>query len=315
MKTAKYEVSSGALAALLATRRFVYAELYTFTLAGGGVLRYTTADTDMGYSGNVWTHSGPLFDQSGTRAVGHWKTGLDTDTWHCTLAPRSVDPITGAAYPDKIGSVPWLAAARGGALDGAVVLVDRAYLAAWPAFPRASVVAPIGVLNIFTGRVATNDIGRSQVIVNLNSHMELLGQQMPRDLYQAGCRHTLFDSGCTLVASSFAAAGAAAAGSSASVLLSTLTAPSGSGTFAQGRVVMTSGLNATFARSVRSWSAPAGGSPGNFKLLSPLPVPVAAGDTFNAYPGCDRQRATCALFSNTLNFGGQPFIPPPEAAV
>ncbi len=315
MKTVKYETSAGALVALLDTRSFAFADLYTITLAGGGTsLRFTTADTDIGYGGDVWTHAGPLIDQKSSRATAHWKIGLDTDTWQFTVAPRAVDPISGAAYPDKIGSVPWLAALQGGALDGAVVLVDRAFVAAWPDFPRSPVVAPTGVVNIFTGRVATVDLGRTTAVISVNSHLELLDQQMPINVYQAGCRHTLFDAGCQLAASSFAVSGTAAAGSMPRVIVSNIGAPSGSGTFTLGSLVMTSGLNAGFARSIRSWSPSTGGASGSIILLSAFPYAVAAGDTFTAYPGCDKQLATCGLFGNTANFGGQPYIPPPETA-
>jgi hypothetical protein len=314
LKTPLYEISPGALSSLLATRSFVLADLYTFTLAGGGaVLRYTTADQDMGYSGVTWTHGGPLFDQNpngGSRSTGHWKLGLDVDTWQCTIIPRPVDAYTGAAYPDAIGGTPWLAAARAGALDGAVVTVDRAYLPAWPSLPLSGPVAPTGVVNIFTGRVATVDLGRSMCVVSLNSHLELLDTAMPRRLFQPGCINTLFDGGCTLVAASFAVAGTVSADTSSNVLLSSVSPPgSSSGTFALGRVVIGSGLNAGFSRSVRSWSA------GTFTLLSPFPFPVAAGATLTAYPGCDKTLATCNAFGNAANFGGTPYVPIPETAV
>lgn len=310
MKTVKYEVTSGALITLLATRSFVFADLYTFLLPGGGTpLRYTTADTDIGYGGNVWTHGGPLFDKTDTRAVGHWKIGLDTDTWQCAIAPRPVDPITGATYPDKIGSVPWLAAVQAGALDGAVVLVDRCFLPSWPPMPRAIAIAPTGVVNIFTGRVATVDIGRSACVVSINSHMELLDQQMPINLYQAGCRHVLFDQGCGLTASAFAVSSTAGAGSTRGVIATALAAPGGSGTFVFGTIKFTGGLNVGFSRTIKAWAAGA-----SFTLLSPLPFNVATGDAFTVSPGCDKQSATCSSFGNLLNFGGQPFIPPPETA-
>ncbi len=319
MKPIKAEASAGALIALLDTRSFVCADLYTFTLAAGGApLRYTTADTDMGYwqggaSDTIWTHCGPLFDQQQSRAVGHWKTGLDTDTWHCTIAPRQIDVISGVHYPDKIGDVPWLAAALAGALDGAVVQVDRAYMPSWPPLPRGSHVVPTGVVNIFTGKVATVDIGRSAAIITINSHLELLDTQMPRSLYQAGCRHSLFDAGCTLSAAAYGRAGNVASGSSGAVIYATIANPAGSGTNTLGRVVMTTGKNAGFARSVRNWWT-AGGNAA-FQLLSPFPFLPQAGDQFVAYPGCDKQAATCAAFGNSANFGGMPYISPPETSV
>ena len=41
----------------------------------------------------------------------------------------------------------------------------------------------------------------------------------------------------------------------------------------------------------------------------------SVGDAFTVYPGCDKQQSTCALFGNSANFRGQPFIPAPELSV
>jgi hypothetical protein len=48
-------------------------------------------------------------------------------------------------------------------------------------------------------------------------------------------------------------------------------------------------------------------------LTDALPYAPAAGDAFNAYPGCDRTLITCQdTFNNIINFSGVPFIPVPE---
>jgi len=317
MKVPIYETSADALKALLATRSFVFADLYTFnTTNGGPVLRYAAADLNIGYSGNTWVHDGPAFDQGsdeGGSPRGHWKIGLDVDTWTVTVAPRPFHPVTGAAEPDQIAGQPWIQAVRGGALDGAAVAVDRAYLAAWPTGANAFSVpaTPIGVINIFTGRVANVDIGRSHVGITINALTHLLDASFPRNVYQAPCARTLFDAGCQLVASSFAVNGTVTAGSTPGVIRSNVSAPAGSGTYALGRIVMTSGANATFQRSVRAYTA---GAPAVLTLLDPFSFPVAVGDTFTAYPGCDKQETTCGLFGNGANYGGQKYIPAPEMA-
>jgi uncharacterized phage protein (TIGR02218 family) len=74
----------------------------------------------------------------------------------------------------------------------------------------------------------------------------------------------------------------------------------------------TSGANAKLSRAIRQYTGVSGG----MTLIAPMPFAVAAGDAFTAYPGCDKQMATCSSkFSNLINFGGQPFIPSPETAV
>lgn len=318
MKTPLFETSTGALKALLATRGFVFADLYTFTTVNGGpVLRYAAADLDIAWGGNTWIHGGPAFDQGasgGSGPTGHWKVGLDVDTWNVVVAPRLADPITGASTPDQFGGQPWLQAVRGGALDGATVTVDRAYLAAWPTGGNTFSVpaAPVGVINIFAGRIAGVDVSRTQVGITLNSHLELLSTAMSRNLFQAPCLHTLFDTGCSLVAASHAVTGTVAVGSTQSVIHANITAPPGSGTYALGRIVFTSGANATFQRSIRAYLA---GLPAQLRLVAPFNFPVTVGDTFTAYAGCDKRRETCGLFGNGANFRGFPFIPVPEMGV
>src|SRR5262249_22013884 len=141
--------------------------------------------------------------------------------------------------------------------------------------------------------------------------------QMPRHFYEAQCRHTLFDVGCNasgnMNAANFAVNGTVAAGSTqASIVGAALPVPKGSRTYALGKIVMTSGLNATFSRFIRSWDGAS-----TLSLLNPLPFAVAPGDTFTAYPGCDKSygaQTGCKGFNNQPNYGGQPFIPAPEVA-
>lgn len=317
MKTVLYETSGGALAALLATRSFVFADLYTITTQNGGpVLRFTTADIDVRYSATTWSHGAPPIDtdaNTGSSPRAHWKPGLDVDTWTVVVMPRPIHPVTGAADPDTIAGVPWIEAAAGGALDSATVAVDRAYFAAWPTGASAftTPAAPVGVLNIFTGRVAGVDVSRSRVGITINSHLHLLDASFPRNVYQAPCSHTLFDAGCQLVAASYAINGTVVTGSTNGVIRANISPPSGSATFALGRIVMTSGANNTFQRSIRSYTA---GLPAALTLIAPFSFDIAIGDTFTVYPGCDKQQETCALFGNLDNFGGQPYIPAPEVA-
>ncbi len=306
MKSAKYEPTAGALAAWLAAkpRSAFVADLYSFTLVGSGpVLRYATSDLDVTVpypSPVTFDAKTALFDSWKSKSYGHWKVGLDVDTWQVVVTAR----------PDTfIGGQPWGIAIEAGALDGAVVSVDRAF---WDGAPPLGPGLPggslRGVVNIFTGRVASVNGGRSATVITINSHLELLNVALPRTLYQATCRWSLFSSACGLSAAAFAKTGTLAAGSTQSTLLSGVAAPGGSGTFALGRVAFTSGQNAGIARAVRTWT------PGTFVLLKPLPYPVTAGDSFTAYPGCNKGQAACLAFGNLTNFGGMPYVPNPETA-
>lgn len=311
MKTPIYETSPGALAALLLTGQFVQCDLHTFNLTGGaGTIRIAAADLDVTYPGGPrWLSTGPRIDPQTNRQLAHWKRGLDVDTWLTVVMPRIVDPITGAMFPDQINGSPWTAAARQGALDGADYQVDRAYFAAWPQ-PYLPLFSPVGIITIFAGLTAEVDVNDTTVAITSNDYRTLLDTSMPRNLYQAGCSHTLFDAGCSLGALAFKSSGALIAGASRSVLLSAPLAALGSGTFALGSVMMTSGLNKSFSRTVVHWDGL-----GSLSLLNPLPFAVAVGDTFDVYPGCDKQQATCNRFANIANYLGEDYIPAPETAV
>jgi hypothetical protein len=310
VKPAKYETSVGALAAYLAARpeSAYLADLYTITFAGGinggTPLTFTTADVDITvpYSPTPVTYSSKLIylDQLNNKAYGHWKVGVDVDTWQVLCAPSP---------QATIGGQPFLSALRAGALDGAEITVDRCFVDNRGGLVT-SPITPLGVINIFTGRVAEIDFGRSGAVISINSHLELLNVSIPRNLYQAGCRWKLFDPGCTLVRASFGTNGTIAGASSTSVITATLSgAVLGSSTLALGTVQMTSGANAGFRRLVRSWTP---GSPATLNLISPFPYALAPGDTLTVFPGCDRQFSTCGLFNNQQNYGGEMYIPAPE---
>lgn len=301
--------ASPELIALLNTGSFVKCTLYTITLFSGEVLRYTDADVDITDGTNVWSSQGPKIDNAQSKITGHWKIGVDVDTWATYIMPRPLDLITGETFPDKIGTIPWLEAAVGGALDDADVAIDRAYLDAWPTPWKKTVpVEPTGIVRIFTGTMAAVDIGRTYAILNINSLLDRLATETPRNLYQSQCRHTLFDSGCQLVADDFKVEGTVGNGTSTNAVLTDL--PQVAGYFDLGRIVMTSGKNNTFSRQIRSWDGM------TLRLIAPFPFPLVAGDTFNIYPGCDKMKSTCTdKFDNLENYGGQDFIPAPETSI
>jgi uncharacterized phage protein (TIGR02218 family) len=153
------------------------------------------------------------------------------------------------------------------------------------------------------------------VTLQANDHRTLLQQQFPRQVWQAGCRLTLYDVACnadgTMAASHFQVLGACGERTTAAKIVAAgLPKPAGSGTYALGRVQMTSGGNAGIWRTVMSWDGAA-----TIQLVRPLPTAPAVGDTFAIYPGCNKTRAACALFNNLQNYGGQDLIPDPETAV
>lgn len=326
MKTA-----SGALTALLnaagGSTPLIQHDLYNINLAGGGTLLYTTADFPITASsstiwnapalggGTLWFAGmtwlpGP-FDDEGTKATGHWKVGLDSDTWQLKVAPRAFDPVTGAAFPDVIGSTPWLQAIRAGLLDGADIIVSRAYFSSMPTWPLPNGGAvPVGTIVIFRGVMGEADMSSSAAYVTINDYRSLLSQNMPRNLYQASCPHRVYDSRCTLNAATYTGSFSATAGSTNTAInCAWIAAPGGSGTWTLGTMAFTSGLNSGISRTVSLWSGT------TLFPLQPFPFSVSTGDTFTVTAGCDKQMSTCTAFGNLANFGGEPYIPIPEISL
>lgn len=291
------KTTSAALTALLATRQFFTAKLFTFTLSDGTISRYCTGDIDITSSGNVFAcggQTGPFFERDGNKAKAHWKIGTNVDT-------LTFDVLPGSA---TIKSLPWLTAVIYGIFDGASVLYQKAYM---PTYGDTSV----GVYDMFKGRVGDVSVGRKSIGFTVNSYLELLNQNLPLNYYQAGCNNTLYDASCTLSAATFASNGIVGVGSAAGTILAAM-APA-TAFFDLGKLTMTSGTLNGMSIGVKTWVQ---GSPlGTFSLNRPFPQAPAVGDTFTAYAGCDKQQTTCAgKFNNFANFRGTPYVPVPESA-
>jgi uncharacterized phage protein (TIGR02218 family) len=300
---------SPTLASLINSRSFMSVDLYTYALQGGGpTLYYTSADFDVHNAGTTWISSGPRIDVNG-RPRARFRTGLDVDTWETTIAPRLVDPVTRAPFPDTITGAPWLSAVAAGALDGAIVTVQRGYFATPPAQPlTVSNTTPVGLILVFFGMVATVELEAYKAKITLEDMRALLRVNMPRNVYQATCRHILYDSRCTLNKASYSQ-NCVVAGpvSTAWVIATTAPAlPGGSNTYNLGKLVFASGALSGLTRSI----AIARGS--GFDLMTPLPAAPAIGDGFTVSAGCDKSVASCQAFGNYENFGGFPWIPLPE---
>jgi hypothetical protein len=88
------------------------------------------------------------------------------------------------------------------------------------------------------------------------------------------------------------------------------TIPTG-GWFTQGQVKFLTGVLAGQSFDVELYF---GG--GEFNILPIASAVPSSGDTFQITAGCDKQMQTCITkFNNVTHFGGQPFIPLPEAAI
>jgi hypothetical protein len=284
---------SAALADYLAAHdTLIVADLYTFALPTGEILRYSGWTTplriprtrfpigSLNYDALDYTSFalGPGFGRSkiATR-IGVQPTELD------------IEILAGAA--DLIGTVTFADAVRLGLFDGATVELDRLFApppnSNLTADGRGGLDTSLGAIVWFTGRVAETDTGRSKIQMKVKSLMNLLAiQQMPRRLYQAACTHVFGDAMCGFDRASLAETAAALAGSTQSEIHTAL-APSPATLFDQGTMVGLTGRNAGLTRTIREML---GGTAYQHRAWL---YPVATGDTFRFLPGCDHTTATC----------------------
>jgi uncharacterized phage protein (TIGR02218 family) len=163
----------------------------------------------------------------------------------------------------------------------------------------------------FSGFVAKpTEISRQLVSLDTVSWLQRLQRQVPNTIMSPGCPYQVFDGRCGLNPATFAIACSVAADST-QMLLKAAALTQADQYFDNGYVVFSSGANSGLAASIRTYALANG-----IQLDVPLLAPLAIGDTFAAYPGCDYTQATCAgRFNNAAMFGGWPYVPTPETAI
>ncbi len=163
---------------------------------------------------------------------------------------------------------------------------------------------------VFRGKVSKGiEFDRGVVSLSITSMLDLLKKEVPRFVYQEQCNHKLFDTYCTLTKSNFEETGNIDAGSTTARIYDAVFLFSNQveGYWVLGKIQMTSGDNSGKSRAIRSHSD------GYIDFYTPFDFDISIGDTFKAYPGCNKNGTTCdAKFSNIINFSGFEFIPRPE---
>lgn len=293
MRTALWETSTGALAALLNSKQPLNkADLYTLTLASGTVYRWSGSDLVLTGGGNTWG-LGPGLARTGVK----FYVGVQVDTMTVTITDN---------VATTINDQPLVAFIRAGGLTGARLQVDKAF---W----GAADTAPVGALLWFPGRVADIVCDRYSAAVTVKSDLELLDVMVPRDVYQAGCLNTLYDAACGKARAAYVVTSTAGSATDTRRITFAHSLGQAAGYFELGVITFTSGPNTGISRSVKTHTT---GSPGQLTVLQPWPFSVTSGDAFSIYPGCDKTRATCiSKFSNLPRFRGMPFIPVPETVI
>jgi uncharacterized phage protein (TIGR02218 family) len=284
--------------ATLAAGQLKVIDLYTFTLSGGNASYYFT------------THQVPVKNNGITYQTGliirrgdvQQSLGITVDNMSLTCSPQASAGV-------QIAGFPFLTAAQMRLFDGARVLWSRLFLDSWTDTVRKKV-------DFFQGRVNEVNLGRLTAQFDINSDIEMLNVQMPRNLIQKTCLHEVYDPGCGLSRAAFTDSIAVAAGSTVLKVQTASTRPENYFTF--GRLTFTSGALAgiPLAYFVKKYGATAG----SFEFFRPLPAVPSVGDTFQVSAGCNNLLATCSnsnsavgpAFNNRGRFKAMPFVPVPE---
>lgn len=296
MKQPSWEPSVGALVAWLnENQKARPIDLWTITLQGGTVLRYSGGDAPITVNGVTWA-LGPGLQRSRVKQT----IGVAVDTLTATLVADETVTVSGT---------PILQALAKGAFAGATIALERAFVDVDGHQCR-------GTVPVFYGRVGGIKAGRSGATIEVRSHAELLDVMIPGDVYQPGCRNTVFDAQCGLASAAFTVAGATSAAGDAT--RRAITSTSGavisktSGWADLGVLTFTSGLNAGQSRTVRAHTL-AGGT-ATITAVYPFPFAIGAGDAFTLRAGCNKAKdGDCTgKFANVVHFRGEPYVPAPE---
>jgi hypothetical protein len=223
---------SAGLRALLATGEYVRADCWTLTLAGGLVVRWTSATIcPVRIGGNTFA-KGPI-----KRGAISSKRGVEVATMSMQITADANDLLNGQ---------PLIPFVKNHGLDGASVKLEAAFHADWESM---SASGALGSLIDFAGKVTSiNSIQGAIVDLTVSSWMVLLNVNMPRNLYQAACLHTLFDSGCALNPASFATSGHVVGSAGATLTFATNLTPA--------RIIMRSAGSSSRAAPTTASRAP-----------------------------------------------------------
>lgn len=156
--------------------KFIMADLYTFSLANGTVLRYTTADIDLTVDGDTYLADGLIIQRDKIR----WVTGLEVDELSLTITGGSTILANEMTFSQLLTT---------GGFDKAEVILERIFMPTWGDMS-------LGTIRLFAGRVADAHYGRTEAQLTIKSYLELLNIMMPRNLVSPSCTNTLYDARC-----------------------------------------------------------------------------------------------------------------------
>jgi uncharacterized phage protein (TIGR02218 family) len=263
------------------------ADLFTLSLADGTTIYLTSSDQAITANGHLYTN------QSMTIERNTWEVKNTTDVPQLEIQMYSSGTDFNGNNFKQL--------AHQGVLDGGYVQLDRAFM---PNYGNLS----LGTVTLFGGSVSTVTVSATGVKIIVKGMNVLMQQFMPKNMFQLGCTHTLYDAGCTASRSAHTLTTTAGAGSN-NIGVAWSSAPSNFAQYSLGTLKVLSGAGEGQIRTVQSVTNTF------IQVAYPFYEVLEAGDSFSITLGCDKTLATCtSVFANEQHYRGFPFIPPPETA-
>lgn len=249
-----------------ASTNYMMADIWAFNLTNGVNLYYTNADIDLTLDGTTYKSRDVLCEGGKV----NWETGLTVGTDEITMYPNEV-----IGMQSTVGTLAFSQAILGGLFDHCLITRSRLFMTTWGDTTPGAVV-------LFVGQTTDSKLTQNTCVIQSKDLRNLLNISMPSQIYQPTCPFVFGDSNCGFNRASIAVNSSVAgiAGSTISCGLS-----QAAGFFNNGTIKFTSGQNAGWSRSVKSWQA------GLIQIVAPFPVTPAIGDAFTITPGCTKNFA------------------------
>lgn len=265
-------------------------DLYTLELASGLVFRYANYDMDITIpTGEHFTHKGPIFSRS--------KVSLNSKI---TVDKMTVTMTVDSS--DTIGGTPMLPAANNGGFDCSQLSLYKCFM--------SSPGVVVGIIKMFSGDIEIDSGGGLNLKMEVKSIAQRLDVEYPLRKYYPTCPYTLYSAGCGLDIKNFIKTGTIT-GIAADYYLFNTDLKLSDGYLEDGGIEFTSGVLTGLSSPIKYSS-----SNGQITLLIPCSQSPAAGDTFRAYPGCNKTVDICTnKFNNRSRNRSTPYIPLKETIV
>jgi uncharacterized phage protein (TIGR02218 family) len=259
-------------------------DLWKITRKDGRVFAFTSLDRDFEWMGQSYKHCASLADTASEQSSELGQIG-------------SVE-LTGILDDDSITAEDIYA----GLFDDAAV---ELWVVNWG--DEVDEGAPFRVAAGWIGQLSFGQASFTAEVVGPTARLK---QTALVEFFTPGCRWDFGSDECGVDAEALALVGVnVTSARDRSTLFFDAPSPGGTAIWNGGTVRWTYGENAGIECQVDTvdFSAQA------LSLWDLAPRPPKAGDQFDLIPGCPKDKASCVVYANLINFGGFPDVPGPDA--